>query len=873
MARTKPQAIPDDTGETPDHRARESLAMPRAAARRQAALDGMDRVVSRFATFFFDEKRHRHSLPLMASWLVGDGRHREALSILDRYWRTGSDGVDDRLLQGAILRRLRGVETSLAAYRRAWDIDPNDAAVQRALLLALSEAAMSDDLRALSARLLARARDPAVLHLALGFDRPDWSVFGVVEATDGCCTGWCAWRGDSTQRVLDVFADGRWAPLPVAAAPHSYWSRQKIHFAPFRFDWPRSAVIVEVRDQAEDVLLRGAPLMNDEVLDTRSPPVGAKAEVAVIIPVYDDAKATRRCFDALLADGSRLRRRIIAVDDASPNAMIRAHLDRLASAGHIELIRNPHNVGFIRAVNRALRRVADEDVVLLNADTHVPKGWLERLKAVARAPGVGTVTPLSNNGELVSLPGRFRSNEMPSAERIAAIDALARETSQGPVPLPNGVGFCLYIRNEALRAVGGLDAGRYERGYLEEVDFCLRVAKAGYRNVCATDVYVGHQGEASFGASKRSLVTANAVALMRRWPDIEAQTTAFVTTDPLRLTREALAWATLDPDRPRRLVIASALPLDRAVTSRLRGGEGSPLDAADLAVLSGSPAAPATWRIRLPGMDDDIGAPHVEEGQDTGAVLAGLVDRLGAREAVIVHDRDLSPEWTAAALSTRVPVDVMPVGDPLEACSVPTVRRILAPTAGVATMLARTRGGHQTPRMEIIAVPSRPHPERTEGIAGDDGATGPIGIVPADSSAATYAFIRDLGRAMLRRGSQRQLIVLGSTLRDVGIMRLGNTFVTGPLLDDHPADVLAVHPCAGLLLTQRDDSFVNAGLDFVQTSGLPFAAFPVGGACDLLDADAGGLRLDPAGSIDDIAAVVDLHLSQPGLAGFRLARP
>lgn len=873
MARTKPQAIQDQTGETLGPRGREGVATPRVAGRRQADLDGMDRVVSRFATFFFDEKRHRHSLPLMASWLVGDGRHREALSILDRYWRTGSDGVDDRLLQGAILRRLQGAEASLGAYRRAYDIDPNDAAAQRALLVGLSDAGAGDALRVLSARLIARARDPAVLHLALGFALPEWSVFGAVEAKNGCCTGWCAWRGGSARRTLDVFADGRWAALPVDATPHAYWSRHKIHFAPFRFDWPRSAVIVEVRDQAEDVILRGAPLMNDEGLDTRTLPVGTSAEVAVIIPVYDDAKATRRCFDALLADGSRLRRRIIVVDDASPNAMIRAHLDRLAAAGHIELVRNPHNVGFIRAVNRALRRVGTEDVVLLNADTHVPKGWLERLRAVAQAPGVGTVTPLSNNGELVSLPGRFRSNEMPSADRIEAIDALARSTSRGPIDLPNGVGFCLYIRNDALRAVGGLDAGRYERGYLEEVDFCLRVARAGYRNLCATDVYVGHQGEASFGASKRSLVTANAAALMRRWPDIEAQTTAFVTTDPLRDTREALAWATLDPNRPRRLVIASASPLDRAAASRLRGGEGSPFAAADLAVLAGAVGDPSTWRLRLPGMDDDVAAPGLAGAQDVGAALAGLVQRLGAGEVVIVHDRMLDPAWTTAALSTHVPVDLMPVDTALEAASLPPVRRILAPTASLAALVERARGNAAGP--DVLRFPAAPVTPLAAPIAdvADDGAAGPIGIVPSDTSPATFAFIRDLGRAMLRRGSRRQLIVLGSTLRDIGIMRLGNTFVTGALLDEDPATVLAVHRCAGLLLAQRTGSFVNTGLDFVRASGLPFAAFPVGGACDLLGERADGLRLDPAGSIDDIAAVVDLHLSRPGLDRFRPERP
>ncbi len=465
-----------------------------AAARlRDRGSQGTDRAVSRFAAFFFDEARHRSSLPLMASWLVSQGQPREALSILDRYWRTGPDGVDDRLLQGAILRRLAGPAAALTAYERAFAIDPNDPAVQQALLTALRDADRPDAARRLALRLLERAREPGVLHLALALADPGWQVFGDVEVRSGRCTGWCVWRGGAPARPLEILADGRAATLAVAAVPHPFWTRNALAFGVFRFDWPRGAAVVDVRDAESGVAFRGSPLLNDEALENPAPAAAGTADVAVIVPVYDDARATRRCFDALFADGTRLNRRVIVVDDASPNPMIRAHLDRLAQAGLIELIRNPHNIGFIRAVNRALRRVGDEDVVLLNADTHVPRGWLERLREVACAPDVGTVTPLSNNGELVSVPGRFRSSPLPWPERIHAIDAAAQALAAPPVRMPNGVGFCLYIRNAALRAVGGLDAHRYERGYLEEVDFSLRVAQAGFLNVCAPNVFVGHQ--------------------------------------------------------------------------------------------------------------------------------------------------------------------------------------------------------------------------------------------------------------------------------------------------------------------------------------------------------------------------------------------
>ncbi|MEJ1938122.1 glycosyltransferase, partial [Nostoc sp. NIES-2111] len=241
------------------------------------------------------------------------------------------------------------------------------------------------------------------------------------------------------------------------------------------------------------------------------PALADRVGVTIVGPVYADAPATRDCLESLAADTvSQTRSRIVVVDDASPDAMIRALLDRLAAQGRITLLRNPHNVGFIRAVNRALRLVRMEDVVLLNADTSVPPGWLDRLRAAAcTAPDIGTVTPLSNNGELVSLPVPFRSNPMPEPARLAEIDAAAARIGGGLVDMPNGVGFCLYVRNDALRAVGSLDATRYERGYLEEVDFCLRVAAAGYRNVCATTVFVGHRRAASLAGRQRAPVRSH----------------------------------------------------------------------------------------------------------------------------------------------------------------------------------------------------------------------------------------------------------------------------------------------------------------------------------------------------------------------------
>src|SRR6185312_14254122 len=114
------------------------------------------------------------------------------------------------------------------------------------------------------------------------------------------------------------------------------------------------------------------------------------------------------------------------------------------------------------------------------------------------------------------------------------------------IDVPSGIGFCLYITRPCLAALGGLSEN-FERGYLEDVDLCLRARGKGFRNVCAPSVYVGHHGSKSFQHEKRSLVLRNLDILDQRFPDYRRECRAFEIADPLRPARtqldRALSWS------------------------------------------------------------------------------------------------------------------------------------------------------------------------------------------------------------------------------------------------------------------------------------------------------------------------------------------
>lgn len=454
--------------------------------------------------------------------------------LADRLCRLGDIPAADALLLRAIAHSLRGDRAAATAdLAAAAHADPLSPAVNRALL-----AAPERTMRRAAARRLLGATDPSDReHGYAALFREGLRAVGTVEIEDGHLAGTLAWTG-APRLALDVRTD-----LGVEAVRVEPSGRPAPggfdHVADLMLPRPGGARIVALAAAGLESLFEPATLLLPPTAPARepAPAIRPPGSLLIVIPVHDDAAATMACFDSLLAAlPAGCDCRIVAIDDVTPDPALGAWLDRLAATGAIELLRNRLNMGFAGSVNRALAgRSPGEDVLLLNADTIVPPGAIERLARHARSQaGAGTVTPLSNNGEDTSFPLRFRVNPLPDAASITAIDAVASRVNAGvAVDIPNGVGFCLYIRGDVLDAVGPLSQA-FGRGYYEDVEFCLRAAASGFRNLCATDVYVGHHGGRSFGGEKRALVAGNLRRLALAYPRFRDEARAFERSDPLR---------------------------------------------------------------------------------------------------------------------------------------------------------------------------------------------------------------------------------------------------------------------------------------------------------------------------------------------------
>lgn len=262
--------------------------------------------------------------------------------------------------------------------------------------------------------------------------------------------------------------------------------------------------------------------------------------VNVIIPVYRGVHETRRCLESVIAAGLPKNSFITVINDASPESAMAPLLNDFSNNASVTVLHNPVNRGFVGSVNRGMVFRSDADVVLLNSDTEVPVGWLERLQECAYASAnIGTATPFSNNATICSYPRFCMDNSLATEHTVASLDALFNDANAGTViDIPTAVGFCMYIRRACLNETGLFDEERFGRGYGEENDFCLRATGKGWRHVLCANLFVYHAGSVSF-ASERDERSKNAFKLIvERYPEYPLLIRRHIEKDPAREVRQ-----------------------------------------------------------------------------------------------------------------------------------------------------------------------------------------------------------------------------------------------------------------------------------------------------------------------------------------------
>ena len=280
--------------------------------------------------------------------------------------------------------------------------------------------------------------------------------------------------------------------------------------------------------------------------------------VTIVLPVYNAFSLLPDVL-ARVVENTDLPWHLVVIEDCSSDPEVRPWLtdwvgQREAEApGRITLLLNEENKGFIRSVNRgfaeALRR--GHHVMLLNSDAFVPAGWASRLlRPILAGRDVATVTPMSNDAEIFSVPAICARTVIEPGQGDA-MDALARtfHPEATLAEAPTGVGFCMAMNIDYLRKVPEFDTS-FGRGYGEEVDWCQKIRAMGGKHLGLPGLFVEHRGGESFGSEEKlKLVKKNNETIARRYPPYDMEVQGFIAADPLVTARVALAvaWAMSRP--------------------------------------------------------------------------------------------------------------------------------------------------------------------------------------------------------------------------------------------------------------------------------------------------------------------------------------
>lgn len=386
----------------------------------------------------------------------------------------------------------------------------------------------------------------------------------------------------------------------LLAMAETVWSARRAIADFLRTGDPAVAFGLRRRFGLTDALDR-APQIGTQVFEGQPIPTFVPP-ATIVIPVYNAARSVAQLLDHL-PDTLPAGQRVIVADDGSNAPDVGQIIARFAQRWPAaRLMRNQTNQGFVATVTQAMALAdADHHIILLNSDCLPPSGWVPRLLApIARNDRIASVTPLSNNAQILSVPEAEIDGQISTAF-VAALDDVARRLNTRDIPIPTGVGFCMALNRRFLDMIGGFDAA-FGRGYGEEVDWCLRAEQSGGRHVAVSNLFVGHEGASSFGHAVRAKRVRQAARLVTtRYPGFRDQLSQWDKTDPLRPERLALAIGWLNARAKAPVPVFIGHLMGGGAETALQTEVSTLLAKGHPGVLILRAGGPHLWRVELVG--------------------------------------------------------------------------------------------------------------------------------------------------------------------------------------------------------------------------------------------------------------------------------
>ncbi|MFZ5516349.1 MAG: glycosyltransferase family 2 protein [Candidatus Zhuqueibacterota bacterium] len=252
----------------------------------------------------------------------------------------------------------------------------------------------------------------------------------------------------------------------------------------------------------------------------------ASPSVAIIILNWNNWQDTVECLESISLN-DYLNYRIIVVDNGSADDSVAQIGQRFKS---IQLLETGKNLGFSGGVNFGIERAKATDLILLlNNDTLVDRSFLtELVRKIASDPAIGLVGGKIYHYDSEQCHAGFsRSNQCKIWSAGGGIHQFTKRTFQyGEGKIDRGQwdrerevdflsGCCLLVRRDVIEKIGLLDPDYFM--YYEDVDFCVRAKKAGFKICFTPKSVIWHKVSKSSDKSERDFYRIrNAIIILRK---------------------------------------------------------------------------------------------------------------------------------------------------------------------------------------------------------------------------------------------------------------------------------------------------------------------------------------------------------------------
>lgn len=271
--------------------------------------------------------------------------------------------------------------------------------------------------------------------------------------------------------------------------------------------------------------------------------------VSIVIPTRNAVALVRQCIESIVLETAYPDYEILLVDNGSDDAEALAYFAELDQQPGITVIRDDRPFNYSALNNAAVARAQGEVIALLNNDIEViAPDWLHEMVSLAMQPGVGAVGAKLLYPDLTIQHGGIVLG-------VGGIAGHAHKHLPSTVPGHGGraqlvqsfcavTAACMVVRKALYAQVGGLDEEHLGVAY-NDVDFCLRLREAGYRNVWTPYAALLHHESATRGlesAESHARLMGESAWMRARWSALIAADPAYNPNLTLDTEDFDLAW-------------------------------------------------------------------------------------------------------------------------------------------------------------------------------------------------------------------------------------------------------------------------------------------------------------------------------------------